>query len=590
MSLLGKSADTKYFLSLNQADGPIELKDINVLATFDNRNVQANITTEKFTFTGAEANALRELIAKGLTGGVGLYEMPKYLIQAFNTGSNLDVFDGFLNLPEIEDLIEEVNKIRLSLVKEDGLNNFNQRLEGLTYGRLESEGIFTQSDYVTTEYVVEKKIQFLEVVIMSVTIYLMVKTLVDQIRNISTDISNFTAHAAGGLSGSIAAAIFAAVILAIEIAYAVALSIAIITLSTQIVQIFLPPVRKHKVITYRKMLENVVNYLGYNFISPIGDLDIYHNLPSNERLDDVDFISGIFSKLKGTPSGIPRPSDNGYNCSEFFDRCKKMFRAEFSIIGSDIHFRTLKDPWWIKQSTYKMPSSVIRPIKKYNSDELIESILIRFLTDITDEWTVDNFKGTNFEITTSPIVVKNPRALAIGGFETIEFQVALGNRKNELNALENVLSRLAGIVDSVVNTLGGSSNLSSSIKNKIGVLKVSQNDYSIQKVLALRGGRLPVNHRDILSAKYLYDTYINESSFVANNFGGQKTVYPGVRIPFGLNDFLKLINNSYGRDGDDNIIKFTKIEWNIDADFATADFYVKEAHSKNLKEEFIEVE
>lgn len=589
MTLLSKSADTQYFLDLTQGDGPIELSDITVLATFDNRNVQANISTDQFTFTGDQAEALLQQIADGLSGGVGIYERPKYLIKAINDQNSIGVLNGFLDLPGIEDLTEDIFKVRMKVVKEDGLNTFNKRLEGLTYGRLEGEGFITQSDYATIDYVVEEKLQFIEVSIMTITLYLMAKTLADQIRILATDITNATAHTAGGLSGPAAGIIFTVAILLIEVAYAIALVIAIINLATQQINALLPPVRQHKVASYRKLLEVAANKLGYNFISPITDLDLYFNLPSNERLDNVDDNNGLFTLLKGTPSGIPRPSDNGYFCEEFYNRCKAMFNAEIAIIGTDVHFRTLSDPWWVKQSTYVMPD-VSGRIKRYNREELIESRNVAFRTDTTDRWTVDQFKGTNYEITTLPKIINNPKAVAIDGREKIQFQVALGNRKDQLNGLENILSKLAGIVDSVVNTLGGSSDLQGKIENKVGILKVSRNDYAVPKVLILKNGKIPVNHRDLLSAKYLYDTYINEKSFVANNFGGQKTVYENVRIPFGLNDFISLINNSYATAQDGKIAKFTKLKWNIDGDFANADFYIKEPHTNNLKEEFLEVE
>lgn len=266
-----------------------------------------------------------------------------------------------------------------------------------------------------------------------------------------------------------------------------------------------------------------------------------------------------------------------------------MFNAELAVLNGVVHFRSLNDIWWVKQSTYIMPD-VLRPIKKYNSDELIESRLINFQTDITDEWTVENFEGTNYEITTLPITVLNPKAVAITGFERTEFRVALSERKDKLNALENSLLVLAGYADQLISALFGASSFANNIQTKVGVLKISQNNYAISKVLKIVNGKIPANHKDFLSAKYLWETYINENSFVDNDFGGQKTVYEGARIPFGLEDFIKLINNSYFTTQDGKAGKFTKLEWNIDGDFAVASFYIKEIHSKNLKEQFLEVE
>lgn len=591
MSLVGKSADTRYLLNNKIGDGPIELNDITVLATFDNDNVQANITTSQFTFTGDEALALLDQIAKGLTGGVGMYEMPKYEIQAYNNENTITAFDGYLDLPALEDLTDSEPKVRTRLVKRKGLNRINKRLEGLTYGRLEQEGILKNSDYHTLEYVVEPKIQALEVMIMGVTLFMMTKTLVEQIKSTSKTITDAIAHATGGVpTGPAAAAIWTAVVIVLEIAYSVAITIAIADLMSQMIKLFVPPVREAKIASYRTLLEKPFNKLGYKFESPITDLDELYNLASNEQIDDVDPFTGLFTKLKGPTSGIPRPSDEGYICSEFFNRCKSLFKAEIALVGDTVHFRTLKDPWWVKNSTYKRPSSIV-PVKKRNHEDLKESTLIQFATDITDDYTIDNFKGTNYEITVEPIIINDPEAVAISGFDRDKnYNISLGSRKDELNAVENILLDLANFTDGVINTFGGNSNLAASISNKVGVLKISQNNYALPKILRVVNGKMPSNHRATCSAKYFYDEYIDYDSFVRNNFGGQRTIYEGGRTGFGLNDFMALINNSYFTNFDGKVGKYIKLEWNMSGDYVDEEFYIQEPHSKNLQETYIEVE
>ena len=166
--------------------------------------------------------------------------------------------------------------------------------------------------------------------------------------------------------------------------------------------------------------------------------------------------------------------------------------------------------------------------------------------------------------------------------------MCLGSRKNKIKPLQSTLKFLAGLFDSVINLVGGNSNLSATIDDNNGVLQVSSNNHSKPKVLYIEGGEIPSNHRQLLSAKHLYNQYHNYKSFVSANFIGQKVYYEGVRVPFGLEDFVKLIENAYFYTQSGEVAKAVSIKWRIGGDFATIDYYIREPYTKNLVETFIE--
>ena len=139
-------------------------------------------------------------------------------------------------------------------------------------------------------------------------------------------------------------------------------------------------------------------------------------------------------------------------------------------------------------------------------------------------------------------------------------------------------------MDEVVNTFGGSSDMAGEIQSKVGVLKVSDNSHSVSKLVYLSGGKIPQNHRDLFSAKVLYQKYYNYRSFVQNNFGRQRLVYQSVKIPFGLTSFLQLIDNSYFYDSQNRLGKIINIDWTMMKDFAIVDYWVQEVYAPNLKE------
>jgi hypothetical protein len=237
-----------------------------------------------------------------------------------------------------------------------------------------------------------------------------------------------------------------------------------------------------------------------------------------------------------------------------------------------------------------MPS--VRPlVKKFNTDEFYANRFITFETDANDEWTVDNFQGTNYQIITDANNTPDIEGKYLKGLDEIRFNVALGSAYEDLNKIEKFLKKVAELIDD-----GTGGDLVSKFQEKIQCLKQSNNWHTVPKIIKLENGRLPTNYRDVFSAKSLYQDYINEKSFVTNNnttgainnWHGQKINYEGVRVHFTMDNFISLITNSYFTDWQGKSAKAVKIEWFPSKDFAVIDYWVREKYDGNLKETFIE--
>ena len=564
----------------------LDWQDIAVLATFDGDNVQANISTTELEGVNDAAAEIVQWVEEGLSGGVGIFEGIPMTLNVYNENGTLTVFDGYADLSD--NYRESLYKSRVSfkLQKKQGLNGFNERLESITYGYLESIGVFSDSDYTELEYLIEKKDNALEILISAVTLFLMVKELIEATKTTVETIGDLASLISTGSLGGFASAIKAVVSALVIVAYNLLILLAVIELTSDLFQMLISLRRTHKTISLRLLLEKVCTHLGYGFESDITELDKYYYLPSNNNLDDLD-DEGFISITKGTQSGIPNITDNGYLCSEMFANIKEMFYARFAIIDNTVHFRNVDSDYWVKQSIYKMPN-VLEKDKGYNTSDLKANRFISFQTDLNDEWTIDNFTGTNYEVTTDAVTTVNLDAKNITGLETVSIPYALGNRKNELNALEKFLKIVAATADELVEIVGGSTNYAGRIKERIGMLKVSQNDTSVPKILYLDKGKMPATHRSLLSAKYLYNNFHIGKSFVNNNYFGQKIKYSGVRIPFGFEDYKKVIENSYFYDPLGRVGKITKLEYNISGDIAVVDFWIREKYTVNLVETLIE--
>ncbi|MBV1929798.1 MAG: hypothetical protein KUG81_09855, partial [Gammaproteobacteria bacterium] len=557
--------NTRQSYELNGVDSnpPKEWTDIEVNASFENENAQANIQFDSFLFVNNEATVLKDWISSGFPG---IYEGVPFKIKGFNNTSGLSIFDGFVNLSDDVSILED-GSVLAKVVKKNGLNTLDERLNALTWGYLEDIGVVGQSNYTTIDYVVQKKINPFEVLMSQIILFLMIKELAEAIKRVSEDAALIAAMTGIPLGGIIGAAIWAVAKALINLIYTIILLIAVINMANNLFELLLPKKRQHKTLKLRTAFQLVAAHLGYTFVSPLTEMDNVYFLPSNPRQDEASLSTGFITVKKGTPTGIPNVLDAGYGVGDFFNRVKDVVYGKFAIIGNELHLRSVNDPFWIKNSTYQMPDVLIEELK-YNTDDLKTRFQLAFKIDQKDEWTIDNYKGTAYERVTDAQQVNIQEAKYLSGLNEVNIPFALPTRKDKLNAVENTLKVVAGFIDTLTGVLGGGTNFVSQINSKIGILKVSDNSYSVPKLLYLQGGKLPVNHRDLFSAKVMYDKYWNETSFIANNFKGQRKVYNNVRVPFGLNNFLELIDNSYFTDSLGTVGKVTSINWSPFKDYA----------------------
>lgn len=584
MSDLSKNTESKFILNGVQYNAPIGWEDSTIEANYVDDNIQPSLTASEYTFP----LKARVAVLNWFNGGSAFEGMPFERIL-FNDQAQQLSFKSFLDFTNNYQEFLEDGVVSVGIVKEDGIDDLYSKLEAITYGFLESIGAVTQADYVTVDYVVEKKFNLFEILMASIILYLMIKELAESIERTANAIADVTGLLlfVGVGSTALGAALLAVLKAIIAIAYTAVLLIAVINLAQTLIDTLVPPLRQHKAILLRHALEVVAAHLGYGLVAPSSLLDNVHYLPSNPRLDDKTKF-GFINRPKGTPTGIPNVLDYGYNCSDMFLLAKTLLRGKIAIIGNDIHVRPQNDPFWINNGVWQMPSKLLE-VKGYNLNDLKATRIIQLKIDQRDEWTIDNYKGTAFEIKTSAITVQNQKASLLKGLGEENINAAHGNRKDELNGIENLLKSVAGFIDGLTGVFGGGTNFVAKINAKKGVLKQSENWHSIPKLLYLSGGKLPINHRDLFSAKVLWDDFHNYDSFVENNGQKQRAVYENVEIPFGIEDFKILTVNSYFL-FEGNTAKITNFVWTTGRDTAIISFWVQERFTTNLKETFINPE
>jgi len=582
MADISKNTEIRVLLDGQVEEGLIEWKNIEITANYEDDNVQPSLSIDNFNFKLNARQKILNKIEAGLTGGTGIFEGMPFEIQIFNQTTSRS-FKGYLDFTKGFQDFQEDQNLSVSIMKSKGLDNFFNQIDNLTYGYLESIGIVGQGNYSSIDYVVEKKVQLLELIMLAVTTYVMLKELIESIVSLIDTINKTVTSAIPsvglGVVVNIGSILYAVLSIILRVLYIALILVAIINMGTLIFELFISPKRTHKMINLRTAMQVVCTQLGYTLDAPdILFTKIYY-LPSNPRVDDTNGIGIVIPK--SITSGIPNSLDYGYNCGEMFQLCKRLINGRFKIDGTTVVLRSKKDPYWTTTSIFNR--SVLLNNIEYNTDKLKPSKLISFQVDPNDEYTIDNFTGTNIEIRTIPITVANKDAVLLKGVENIRLNTALGNVKTSFTPLENSLNTIAGIIDGITSLFGGGTHLANKIKNRIGSLKVSDNYHSIPKLLYIDGSKVPFIHRALFSAVVLYDNYHYYDSFVLNNFGGQRELRNNVTIPFGFNDFNTLVDNAYCTINQKNV-KINEIKWKIGQDNAIINFEEKKPYTKNLKE------
>ena len=559
----------KFDLNGSSVLPPKDWNGISLNASFESDQTQADISSQEFSFVGDARTEILNHIDQGY-----IFEGLPFSMQVKKAELSYLAFKGFLNLQESFVNLTGEDTVTAKIQKLSGLNTIGEKLSGVSFGYLDSIGLVNSE---SVEYVVEKRTEAIKIIVSSLMIFLMIKELSETRKRISDNITDLTTIiTGGGLTGSIGGAVLIAGRILIDLAYSAVMIVAIINMASDLLNSFISPVRKYKICSWFELMRSASEYLGYEFSSSISELKNVYCLPSKPAEGKIT-------------SGVPRSSDSGYNCGEFFSIMAVAFAGKIAVIDNTIHFENIDSDFFIKRSTFKMPDVFIEK-KRKNAEELAGTRLISFSTDPVDEWTIQNIKGTYFEIKTDLDNYRNGEEyLTIKNVDDRLIPYALGNRKDKLSDLEKILKELAQIVDQVIKTFGGSSNLAGKIQNRVGMLKLGTDSHTVARALYLEGGKVPANHRELFSAKALYENYVKAESFVLSKNGGQKEVFEGVRVLFGFESFLQLVENSYFVTSNGESGKVISVKWVIDEDHATISYWIKDKNKSNrLIERYIE--
>ena len=568
-------------------DSVRDLQNFRLKGEFADGKVTANIATTKLSFVNDAARFIRDYIDNGASASSnGIFHGLSVELPLSNDGNRFDAFEGLLDFTDDLEIVT-TNEVRANIRQYSGLDSFTERARAVTYGLLVVEGIVQSTDFVDIEYLVEKEESILELILLSIMIYQLSSALADSIRSLAKDIANVVSLATGGfpVTGQVSSIALGIALIVIQLVYTTLLVIALIKMIEQLINSIISPIRYFKGMLLKTLLSRGAQKLGYTFSSTIPELDFLTYLPSQKE-------DGNNNRNLNVGSGIPNAVDYGYTVFEIYELCKNLFRAELLIEGTTIHLEPIaNENFWYRESNYTIPNTfaaadVISEKVKFNTNENFGRKILKFQTDISDEWTIDQFQGTNFEIDTSLNTVTDARLNLVKGFKEVDFRLSLGVRKSELSVLERAIKAFGSVADGIINGLGGNSKFASKVEGRVGMLKITQKFMNNAKLLYLRSGKIPSNNRALLSAKTLYEKYHFIDSFV-DQARGQKIIKQA-NVKFNFGDLQKILTNGFIFTDDGKKAKLIDFDYSPGLSECTLNYSIQKQYDANLTETFIE--
>lgn len=472
----------------------------------------------------------------------GVFEGIPYSIE-LETGLKLEYYVDLTQSAIYRDFETEVK-----IIKRNGLDNFMENAQGLSFELLNSKGV--NFNLIDVPYLIIPENQGELGISLSIATFVITKESIQATKDLVTatrDLIEATSPNVGiPPVPPIGEIISLSLALAAQIVYTAAVYLALVKLARQMFELAFPKVRYYKGSTIKDLIEKGCTYLGYtlnsNLLNNFSQLTLMPVPLSKKKKGIFDYIQNDlnFSFTKGYPTA----QDSVSTLGELISAVELWFNARTRVNNGIVEIER-RDYWQNITTNTTLPALNIQDDRqneyRLNTEEAWKRSYIHYRVDFSDTHTLDFFDPTDAEYSTEPVNVINKDLVSIKGFNDISIPFALGVRKDKLNWLENLAKDFFQLIDQITGVFGAGTSLASQIGNRVGVTQISQQFYSVTKVLYAINGKQPANYINTLKASEIYNNFHKINEITLNSY----KVYSDVPLRMKSTEFVSLINNNF---------------------------------------------
>lgn len=527
--------------------------------------VQANFDLTDLTFTGESVKKIK--LHEQINGA--FEQLP---IKILINGTTY--LEGYISDFEIND---NQNKIKASFTKSD-LNLIAERLQGVTSLLIADKYNLTTFDFIIEKSENEIKKDLALLLITNIMYVFIIKQVTKESKDYIASLTNVapTDTFRKFLQG------------ALLIIYIASIAYSLFKVIKQLKDLLLPSVKRTKGVSLLELLTRPLEFLGFNLVTNISDFGkIIHWASRFTKDQNTQLIGGtVFNKkIKKTSLFVPNAKDRLYNALEVFKFVQEKYNCRFYVKGNDVFCYHKNDPFWDKLAKLELEEDLPLVNYKKNTDEHYTSLEINYETDFADTWTLENFTGNHFLVTSQ---IKDNKKSTATGYKAINYGVARTSRKDKLNIVESFWEVFVKVVNELADLVsGGKTN--GILSSRIGVAKISNETFNTAKLVYIENGKIPKNHNDKINAKQDYINYGFANSFVLQE-SNKKFLYENVKIKCNLEKFAKLQDNKMLTLKDSRKAEVRSLEWFPRKNYAILSLAVEENYLTKLEENYYESE
>lgn len=559
----------KHFLNEIEIS-PRNREEIGVISDFTGNPEVLNVNVDTIILPREAYDIVKIHIAT-----VGLFEGIPYRIQMAN-GINLNYYVDLTENP-----IFRSYECELKIKRRKANDCFFDNADGTSFELMLKKGVVFPTFEIP--YLIVKDNQAEVAITLTLAIFSMTQATIQAIKDLATTISQGVQASVPNVgvppsidTGDIIAFALNVVAQAIYIA---SLLVALVSMSAKLFELIFPKVRKLLGCKLKDLVTTGCNFLGYSVQSNLLNSSSFTVLPVPLIKDRKGIFKFIPDELISPfNKGVPSSSDTVSTLGSLIRAIEETFNAQTKVIDGVVYIER-RDYWQSITTNQIAPAMVIQADRvdeyTFNPQDVWKRYYIHYQLDAMDLNTMDTLYDIHdAEYSTEPVNVINSDLVTIKGLNDVSVPFALGQRKDELNWLEKLAKGLFEVIDALTGLFGGGTNLVAKIEARIGVLVISQNFFSVTKLLYTVNGKQPANFSDYVSATGLWNNYHYINQITLNSW----KIKNEVRLRIMEDDFVTLLNNNWAEINGVNC-EILRLEWVDEKSLATITYRIPDNYA-----------